>query len=132
MDNYSQTLITNGIRVSVKSFFIELQSNRLQNVYVYAYQIGISNETSRTIQLISRHWCIVNGYGNVVVVEGPGVVGQQPIITSGDSYQYISGTNFTSSIGKMSGYYNMKYLEDSNDFQVLIPEFVLIDPTLRN
>lgn len=132
MENYSEALVTNGVRVSVKTIFIEAQSNRAQGIYMYAYQIGITNETDQTIQLLSRHWDIVNGYGNTMVVEGPGVVGQQPIIEPGKNYSYVSGTNFRSPIGKMSGYYNMIVLADGSPFKVYIPEFILTDPILQN
>jgi ApaG protein len=94
--------------------------------YFYTYEITIQNLSDQTGQLVSRYWEIKDGSGINEVVNGLGVVGQQPIIEPGDSFTYTSGCPLISAIGKMEGYYIFLNLADNSTFKVQIPPFELI------
>ena len=98
-----------------------------QGRYVWAYTIEIFNRGPRTVQLMSRHWIIVDGQGRQDEVRGAGVVGEQPILKSGDSFRYTSGCPLTTPSGIMSGTYRMVD-EDGRSFDVVIPSFSLDSP----
>jgi len=99
---------------------------------VFNYKIQIENNSDYTIQLLRRHWFISDSNGIVRQVEGEGVVGQQPIIEPGESYEYISGCNLTTEMGKMVGTYQMSRHLDESRFEVNIPAFQLIVPHRLN
>jgi ApaG protein len=94
--------------------------------YFFTYQITIQNLSDQTGQLVSRYWEIKDGSGINEVVNGLGVVGQQPVIEPGESFTYTSGCPLISSIGKMEGYYLFLNLADNSTFKVQIPAFELI------
>lgn len=98
-----QTAITRGVKVSVETFYQMDYSNPLASEYMFAYRITITNQSEHMLQLLRRHWNIIDGTGLLKEVEGEGVVGEQPIIYAGASYQYISGCNINTEIGKMYG-----------------------------
>jgi ApaG protein len=120
-----QTAITRGVKVSVETFYQPDYSNPGLQEFMFAYRITISNESEHAIQLLRRHWFIVDAFGETKEVEGEGVVGQQPVIEPGFSYQYISGCNLRTEIGKMHGTYLMQRLRDGKMFYVAIPMFML-------
>ncbi len=122
---------TRGIQVSVKSFHIPERSRPDQNYYFFAYQVTISNLGSETAQLVSRKWIITNAEGHVETVEGPGVVGEQPVLKPGDSFQYTSFCPLQTAVGSMHGTYRM-ITEDEDQFDAEIAPFSLAVPTAVN
>lgn len=119
--------ITNDIEVCVEAFFLPDHSDPDESRFVWAYQITIVNGSSETVQLISRYWHITDGLGRVQEVRGEGVIGEQPVLEPGDSFQYTSGCPLTTSSGIMVGRYTMR-TEDGNLFEVDIPAFSLDFP----
>ncbi|MFT6865843.1 MAG: ApaG protein [Cyclobacteriaceae bacterium] len=124
--------ITKGIRVSVETEYQQEYSNPAQNHFVFTYQITIENLGDKTIQLMSRHWDIVDLTFPNREIEGEGVIGKQPIIEPGQMHQYVSGCNLKSGLGKMSGYYTMERLVDGKQFSVKIPQFDMVVPFKLN
>ena len=103
------------------------QSSAADNAYAFAYTITIKNIGSVPAQLVSRHWIITDGHNEVQEVRGLGVVGKQPLLQPGESFQYTSGSSLTTPIGTMKGTYQM-VAEDGTHFEAEIPEFVLASP----
>ncbi len=126
--------VTKGVSITVETFYQTEQSNPLSSEYLHAYRITIENQSSNPVQLLSRHWYIADSYYGTKLreVEGDGVVGEQPIIQPGESYQYISACNLRSDVGKMYGTYQMENLFDKTKFTVDIPEFKLLAPFKLN
>lgn len=124
--------ITEGIKVSVFTEYQAEYSSPMNMHYVFAYKITIENQSEHTVQLLRRHWYIFDSDGSIREVEGEGVVGQQPILLSGESHQYVSGCNLRTSMGKMVGVYTMERIMDGKKIKVNIPEFVLIPPFKLN
>jgi ApaG protein len=115
------------IQVSVRVRYLPEQSEEADNRFVFAYTITVSNEGEQMVKLISRHWIITDANHHVQEVKGKGVVGEQPAINPGQSFEYTSGTVLATQVGTMSGSYQMA-LEDGVEFSVPIPEFVLSIP----
>jgi ApaG protein len=126
------TDITKGVRISVQTEYQQEYSNPVQGHYVFTYQITIENLGDKTIQLLSRHWEIIDLTHSRREVEGEGVVGKQPILEPGQKHEYVSGCNLKSGLGKMYGYYMMERLVDGKVFKVKIPEFQMIVPFKLN
>ena len=126
------TQVTSNIKISVETFYRPDQSNPLHNQHVFAYRITITNNSDYTVQLKRRHWFIVDASTSNREVEGEGVVGQQPTLEPGQSYEYSSGCNLNASIGKMAGSYRMERIYDGKNFNVIIPDFNLIAPFRMN
>lgn len=124
--------VTEGVSVTVETFYQSNQSNPVNSEFLFAYRITIENLSTMPVQLISRHWHIVDSNGTEREVEGEGVVGQQPIIQPGENYQYVSAANLRSDIGKMYGTYQMINLYNKKTFDVSIPEFQLVAPFKMN
>lgn len=120
------TQITSGVKVSVDVVYQPEYSNPAKMHFMFSYQITIENLGDVTIQLINRHWDIFDSIGEFKKVEGEGVVGEQPILVPGASYQYVSGCNLKSEIGYMEGHYEMIKEIDGSIFHVEIPRFNLI------
>lgn len=118
-----QTLITQGIEVNVETFYQPAQSNPHAGEFVFAYHISVSNHNLFTVQLLRRKWVINDAYMDTRVVEGEGVVGRQPILYPGDSYQYVSGCNLASPIGRMEGVYIFANKATGQEFEVKVPVF---------
>ncbi|RMF28933.1 MAG: Co2+/Mg2+ efflux protein ApaG [Bacteroidetes bacterium] len=123
-----ETIITNGIKVSVESFYLEKESQPRQGRFAFGYKVRIENLSSSRVQLLARHWFISDSDGTNKEVEGEGVVGQMPVLTPGQSYEYTSWCPLNSEIGKMQGFYIMKVLNTGKLFRAAIPEFKLIAP----
>lgn len=115
------------IAVSVATQFIDEQSKPQDNHYVFAYTIRILNRGSVGARLISRHWVITNGNGDIREVRGEGVVGEQPLMRPGEGYEYTSGAILETAVGTMHGSYQM-LAEDGTRFDADIPSFVLSIP----
>ncbi len=126
------TTTTQGVKVTVTTNYLPDYSSPAQQHFVFAYKINIENNSEFTVKLLRRHWYIHDSNGVVREVEGEGVVGQQPVLEPGESHEYVSGCNLKSGIGKMRGTYLMERLVDGRQFQVVIPEFVLIVPYKLN
>lgn len=124
--------ITEGIRVSVVTQYIEQTSEKQQKKYVFAYQIEITNESSEIVQLLSREWHITNAWAGKHIVKGEGVVGRQPIISPLESHNYVSGTHFPTTMGRMEGVFLMRRFSDNEIITVKIPSFVMIVPYSLN
>ena len=115
------------IEVSPMPQFIPEQSDPENDRYIFAYTITIRNIGEVPAQLVSRHWIITDGNNEIQEVRGLGVVGQQPLLQPGESFQYTSGSSLTTPIGTMKGTYQM-VAEDGTHFEAEIPEFVLATP----
>ncbi|MBC7695799.1 MAG: Co2+/Mg2+ efflux protein ApaG [Burkholderiales bacterium] len=126
------SIITHGIEISVKTRYYAPQSDPKNNHYFFVYEITITNKSEYTVKLLKRHWDITDAFGEKRDVEGEGVVGETPTMEPGESFSYNSGCDFTTDIGKMSGYYLMKKLVDQTEFNVLIPEFLMTLPARLN
>lgn len=120
------TQITSGVKVSVDVVYQPEYSNPAKMHFMFSYQITIENLSDATIQLVNRHWNIFDSIGEFKQVEGEGVVGEQPILVPGATYQYVSGCNLKSEVGYMEGYYEMIKEIDGSIFHVDIPRFDLI------
>jgi ApaG protein len=121
------TAVTEGIRVTVKVSYVPEQSAPRTKRYVFAYTIRITNEGAESAQLKTRHWIIVDGNGKHEEVRGPGVVGQQPFLRPGDSFEYTSGCVLTTPRGEMRGTYQM-HRSDGRVFDATIAPFALALP----
>lgn len=120
---------TNKYRIEVQPMpqFIPEQSDPENDRYIFAYTITIKNIGKVPAQLVSRHWIITDAHNEVQEVRGLGVVGKQPLLQPGESFQYTSGSSLTTAIGTMKGTYQM-VAEDGTHFDAEIPEFVLASP----
>ena len=127
-----ETLITSGVEVAVETFFQAEQSNVLSGTFIFSYHIEVSNHNNFTIQLLRRKWIITDSNFDVREVEGEGVVGRQPVLYAGDTYQYVSGCNLSSAIGKMEGTYIFQNKNTGEEFEVKIPVFKLVAPAILN
>jgi len=124
--------ITEGVKVSVEVTYQPEFSSPHQQHFVFTYKVNIENNSAYTIQLMRRKWEIFDAGDEFKIVEGDGVVGQQPILEPGQSHQYISGCNLKSGLGKMRGSYIMEKIKDAKNFQVNIPEFQMIAQIFDN
>ncbi|MBW3544721.1 MAG: Co2+/Mg2+ efflux protein ApaG [Bacteroidetes bacterium] len=124
--------VTQGVKVSVETAYQPEYSSPGQMHYVFTYRISIENNSQHTVQLLRRQWYIHDANNLVREVEGEGVVGQQPVLESGESHQYVSGCNLKSGMGKMYGTYLMERIIDGKKFRVKIPEFTMIAPFKLN
>ena len=122
---YSET--TNSIRVTVKPIYLEEQSTPVDDHYVWAYQVEILNMGPTAVQLLNRHWKITDSLGRLQEVKGPGVVGEQPTLKPGESFEYTSGTPLSTPSGIMVGSYEMR-TEGGDLIEVAIPAFSLDSP----
>ncbi len=124
--------ITEGITISVDTYYQPEYSNSVNSEFMFAYRITIENNNAFPVKLLSRHWHIYDSNGSMREVEGEGVVGVQPEISPGTSYQYVSGCNLRSEIGKMIGTYQMENINTRKQFDVLIPAFEMCAPFKLN
>jgi len=122
------TQITQGVKVSVETEYQPEYSSPSQYHYVFTYRVTIENNSPYTLQLLKRKWHIADLTALHRIVEGEGVVGQQPILEPGQVHQYVSGCNLRSGIGKMYGTYQMEKVVDGDKVEVVIPEFTMIAP----
>src|ERR1700691_1066087 len=107
-DRITYRAITRGIAVSVVPTYLEADSSPSNSQYLWAYRVIIENQGRETVQLLSRHWMITNARGELTEVKGPGVVGEQPVLKPGESYQYTSGAPLNTPSGMMGGAYQME------------------------
>jgi len=124
--------ITEGIKVSVETFYQPDYSNIINNEFMFAYKITVENNNAFPVKLLRRHWHIYDSNGTLKEVEGAGVVGVQPQINPTEFYQYISGCNLRTEMGKMNGSYLMLNLNTKKTFDVTIPSFNMVVPYKLN
>ncbi|MBK8739094.1 MAG: Co2+/Mg2+ efflux protein ApaG [Betaproteobacteria bacterium] len=115
------------ISVSAKAFYVEDQSDPDKNHYVFGYTIKLTNTGTVAAQLVSRHWLITYSNHRVEEVRGLGVIGQQPTLQPGESFEYTSGCQLETPVGTMRGEYQMT-AADGTQFEAPIPEFTLSVP----
>lgn len=120
--------ITNGIEVTVRTYFLEDQSDPDEGRWVWAYQVRIANLGRETVQLLRRTWRITDAHGRTQIVQGAGVVGEQPVLEPGDAFEYTSGTPLETSSGFMVGTYHMVRSASAEELDVAIPAFSLDSP----
>jgi ApaG protein len=118
---------TRGIAVSVEPTYLETRSSPETSQYFWAYRVIIENQGRETVHLMSRHWMITNARGELTEVKGPGVVGEQPILKPGESFEYTSGAPLNTPSGMMGGTYQMES-ESGERFDIEIPTFSLDRP----
>lgn len=122
---------TQGIRVEVESFYVPERSEPEASFFFFAYTVRISNTGGETAQLISREWVITDSDGNEERVVGPGVVGEQPLLAAGESFEYTSYCPLRTSVGSMHGHYVMRTRAGAT-FPALIEAFTLAVPGVLN
>ncbi len=120
---------TGGVTVRVAVSYLPEQSEPRRGRWFWAYHIRIENHSERTVQLLTRHWVITDGRGARHSVEGEGVVGEQPLIAPGASFDYVSGCPLQTPSGAMRGSYRL-IDEDGAAFDAAIPKFALFAPSV--
>ena len=123
--------LTEGIRIQIQSRYLREQSDPKQRKWVFAYHVQISNEGDQAARLLNRHWIITDGWGKTEEVRGPGVVGEQPYLIPGDSFEYTSFCPLPTPTGFMEGSYEMQR-EDGSVFFARIDRFALVEPSHLN
>lgn len=123
--------VTRGVRITVQPHYLPDQSNPTEGHYLFAYHVVIRNEGAQLAQLISRHWVITNGEGRVEEVRGTGVVGHQPRLEPGKTFEYTSGCPLDTPVGTMHGDFQM-VLENGEAFDARIAPFRLAIPGILN
>ena len=121
---------TRNIRVVVQPAFLDDQSDPEEQRYFWSYTVVIENRGAESVQLLSRYWHITDGRGHIEEVRGPGVVGAQPVIAPGQTFQYTSGCPLKTASGSMSGKYQMRS-SSGEAFEAEIPPFLLESPHER-
>jgi ApaG protein len=124
---FQHAAMTDGITVRVAVNFLPEQSRIEAGKWFWVYHVRIENDGDQAVQLLTRHWRITDGRGMVNVVEGEGVVGEQPLIQPGGSHDYVSGCPLTTQMGSMEGHFTM-LREDGELVQAAIPFFPLAAP----
>jgi ApaG protein len=124
---FQHAAITDEVTVRVAVNFLPEQSRIEAGKWFWVYHIRIENGSARTLQLLTRHWRITDGHGEVSVVEGEGVVGEQPVLTPGQSHDYVSGCPLSTPHGSMEGHYTFRR-DDGVKVRVAIPQFPLAAP----
>ncbi|UEG51170.1 Co2+/Mg2+ efflux protein ApaG [Ferruginibacter lapsinanis] len=124
--------VSEGIKISVEVFFQPDYSNAVNSEFMFAYRITIVNNNNFSVRLLRRCWHIHDANGSLREVEGEGVVGVQPQINPGENYQYVSGCNLRTEMGKMQGTYTMENISNQKQFEVIIPAFEMMVPYKMN
>jgi ApaG protein len=124
---FTSEAVTRGVRVRVQSEFNPDRSDPSRGQWFFLYTIKIANEGTETVQLLTRHWIITDSEGKVEEVRGPGVVGKQPILKPGESFEYTSGCPLATAFGMMEGTYQM-VTTDGERFDAKIAPFTLSEP----
>lgn len=123
---------TRGITVAVEVFFQEEYSEPQNDKFVFAYRIHISNNSSKTVQLLRRHWVIKDVKGIERDIEGEGVIGKQPVMEPGEGHEYVSWAPINAEIGVMKGTYLMLDLDTKKKFRVKVPDFTMMTRIKQN
>jgi ApaG protein len=120
--------VTRDVLVSVQPFYLEDQSEPDEGKYVWAYRVRIANQGREAVQLLRRSWEITDARGHTIRVQGPGVIGEQPLIEAGETFEYMSGTPLATPSGFMVGVYHMMVPSSGEAFDAAIPAFSLDSP----
>lgn len=126
------TATTHGVRVDVQPHYLPHRSDPAQGHWMHAYTVTITNEGPLTVQLRSRHWVITNARGVEQHVRGPGVVGEQPLLAPGESYEYTSGCPLDTAVGTMHGSFQMEIIGAGEGFDAVVAPFTLSEPYAIN
>ncbi len=124
---FSSEAVTRGIRVQVRSEYAAEKSRPAQREWFFLYTVTITNEGAEVVQLVTRHWIITDGTGHIEEVRGPGVVGKQPTLKPGESFEYTSGCPLTTPFGVMEGSYQI-VAASGDHFDATIAPFTLSEP----
>lgn len=124
---FSSEAVTRGIRVQVTSQYVPERSDPANREWFFIYRVRIANEGSETAQLVSRHWVITDADGDIEEVRGPGVVGEQPVLGPGQSFEYTSACPLPTAFGTMHGSYQM-VTRAGERFDAEIAPFTLAEP----
>ncbi|MEZ0241729.1 MAG: Co2+/Mg2+ efflux protein ApaG [Sphingomonas sp.] len=127
---FAEEAKTRGVTVRVSVSYLPEQSEPQRGRWFWAYHIRIENDGPFTVQLLTRQWIITDGRGHMHTVEGEGVVGEQPMIAPGGSFDYVSGCPLSTPTGSMEGTYQMVG-EDGAAFDATIPKFALLAPAVH-
>jgi ApaG protein len=128
---YDSEATTRGVEVAVKASYVAERSQPLEGRWFFAYRIRIRNGGRVPVQLLNRHWVITDAHGSVEEVRGPGVVGEQPLLAPGESFEYTSFCPLETPFGTMEGSYEM-VTEDGERFWARIGQFTLSEPLAVN
>jgi ApaG protein len=123
--------VTRGVKVAVESRYVPEKSEPMRNRWFFAYNIRISNHGDDAVQLVNRHWIITDASGRVEEVKGPGVVGKQPVLQPGESFQYTSFCPLQTPFGTMEGSYEM-VTDNGVTFRAAVASFTLSPPMAVN
>jgi ApaG protein len=124
---FTSEATTRGVRVTVKSEYAPDRSQPSRNKWFFLYTVTIANEGAERVQLLTRHWVITDGAGQVEEVKGPGVVGKQPSLGPGESFEYTSGCPLSTPFGIMAGTYQM-VTDGGEHFDATVAPFTLSEP----
>ncbi|MCS7035426.1 MAG: Co2+/Mg2+ efflux protein ApaG [Saprospiraceae bacterium] len=127
-----RAITTEGITVRAEAQYLPEHSYPQGGRFLFGYRITITNGSKHTVQLLERSWLILNGFGARREVEGPGVVGQQPVMAPGETFEYSSYCELDTDYGAMLGAYFMKRIDKGDFFSVRIPRMLLIVPARLN
>lgn len=128
---FQHTAITNGIAVRVAVNFLPEQSHPDAGRWFWVYHIRIENHSHETVQLMTRHWRITDAHGKAAIVDGDGVVGEQPVLEPGRSHDYVSGCPLETPHGSMEGFFTF-HRDDGEPVEARIPFFPLAAPATAN
>jgi len=128
---FGSEAITRGVRVRVESFYVPDQSAPNEGRWLFGYRVTLSNESEAAVQLTHRHWVVTDGDGREEQVRGPGVIGEQPILEPGESFEYTSACPLATPVGSMRGSYQM-LLDGGERFDAEIAPFTLGDRAVLN
>lgn len=123
---------TNGIQVSVKTKYHPEHSDRSAPKFTFSYRIHIHNKSRRRVQLLKRKWSIFDSFGVIREVEGDGVIGEQPMLNSGETHEYGSWCQLSADMGRMRGTYLMVDMATQERFEIKIPPFNLTADYRKN
>jgi len=126
--NHDYTAVTNGVKVTVRSFYLADRSKPDENEFFWAYRIRIENGGDAPVQVLKRTWHITDAQARTQSVHGDGVVGETPVIEPGKAFEYTSGTPLSTSSGFMGGLYHAVVVPTGENFEVTIPTFSLDSP----
>jgi ApaG protein len=124
---FTSEAVTHGVRVRVQSEYAPERSRPSESEWFFLYTVTITNEGAEPVQLLTRHWIITDGTGRVEEVRGPGVIGKQPLLQPGESFEYTSGCPLTTPFGVMEGTYQM-VAQSGTRFDAKIAPFTLSEP----
>jgi ApaG protein len=126
------TQITQGIKISVLTSFEGTYFKNYKLNFAFSYQINIENNSKDTVQLVSRHWEILDALNQIEIVDGEGVIGKKPVLKPGEKHNYSSGCLLSSPFGAMNGFFNMINFTTTRNFRVGVPTFRLSAPFALN